>query len=355
MVEAEFSIESSELITAPKSAANMMPPAIIVATTASTGVARLSPVSAVSPVSLAAGAVGSPDLLLRSGIANSSGLVGENLHLHPQVMLAGVFEEPFHPYRGIPQSYYVDEYIDLSTDKQTARAHVADVLLDLLDEYPGKFLVFTEFRRSQDDLLKALDESGISATAFHGGLSGLDKERAVRAFRGDTRVLVSTECGGEGRNFEFCHRLVLFDMPWSPATVEQRIGRLDRIGFQGRSKSTSRWQNSKLRPSPPHSVEISRDGPSGWRKRPGICGCGEGCATGCTTGAGTGAVAAGAPSPSRTAIVGDRRPAVHGPGNVRCHADQFCGPGPAQQCQSRLRHSRWQPHQYRYPPAAPAH
>ena len=43
-------------------------------------------------------------------------------------------------------------------------------------------------------------------------------------------MLVSTECGGEGRNFEFCERLVLYDLPWSPGVVEQRIGRLDRIG-----------------------------------------------------------------------------------------------------------------------------
>ena len=43
-------------------------------------------------------------------------------------------------------------------------------------------------------------------------------------------MLISTEAGGEGRNFQFCHRLVLFDLPWNPAVVEQRIGRLDRIG-----------------------------------------------------------------------------------------------------------------------------
>ena len=43
-------------------------------------------------------------------------------------------------------------------------------------------------------------------------------------------ILVSTEAGGEGRNFEFCHRLVLYDLPWKPSAVEQRIGRLDRIG-----------------------------------------------------------------------------------------------------------------------------
>jgi choline dehydrogenase-like flavoprotein len=70
-------------------------------------------------VVLAAGAIASPDLLLRSGIANSSGRVGSNLHLHPQVMLAGIFEEPLHPYRGIPQSYLVDEFIDLDRDPRS--------------------------------------------------------------------------------------------------------------------------------------------------------------------------------------------------------------------------------------------
>jgi choline dehydrogenase-like flavoprotein len=67
-------------------------------------------------VVLAAGAVASPDLLLRSGLANGSGHVGKNLHLHPSVMAAGFFEEPIHAYRGIPQSYYVDQFIDLARD-----------------------------------------------------------------------------------------------------------------------------------------------------------------------------------------------------------------------------------------------
>jgi choline dehydrogenase-like flavoprotein len=70
-------------------------------------------------VVLAAGAVASPDLLLRSRIANRSGLVGRGLHLHPSVMVAGIFDEPVHGYRGIPQSYYVDEFIDLERDPES--------------------------------------------------------------------------------------------------------------------------------------------------------------------------------------------------------------------------------------------
>lgn len=67
-------------------------------------------------VVLAAGAVNSPDLLLRSGIANRSGQVGNNLHLHPSVMVVGIWDEPIHAYRGIPQSYYIDQFIDLARD-----------------------------------------------------------------------------------------------------------------------------------------------------------------------------------------------------------------------------------------------
>ena len=70
-------------------------------------------------VVLAAGAVNSPDLLLRSGLANGNGHVGRNLHLHPSVMVAGFWDEPLHAYRGIPQSYYIDEFMDLERDPRS--------------------------------------------------------------------------------------------------------------------------------------------------------------------------------------------------------------------------------------------
>ena len=70
-------------------------------------------------VVLAAGAINSPQILLRSGLANSSGQVGRNLHLHPSVLLSGVYDEDIYGYRGIPQSYYVDEFIDLEKDPQS--------------------------------------------------------------------------------------------------------------------------------------------------------------------------------------------------------------------------------------------
>ncbi len=70
-------------------------------------------------VVLAAGAINSPEIWLRSGLPNASGQVGRNLHLHPSCMVAGFYETPIDAYRGIPQSYYIDEFIDLARDPYT--------------------------------------------------------------------------------------------------------------------------------------------------------------------------------------------------------------------------------------------
>ncbi len=70
-------------------------------------------------VVLSAGAINSPQILLHSGIANSSGQVGRNLHLHPSVLLSGIYDEDIYGYRGIPQSYYVDHFINLEKDAKS--------------------------------------------------------------------------------------------------------------------------------------------------------------------------------------------------------------------------------------------
>ncbi|MDQ3398920.1 MAG: SNF2-related protein, partial [Deinococcota bacterium] len=103
-------------------------------------------------------------------------------------------------------------------------------LLALLEDFPDKLVIFTQFRATQDHLYETLTEAGFEVALFHGGLTRMQKEAAVRSFAGSARMLLSTDSGSEGRNLQFCHGLVNFDLPWNPMRIEQRVGRLSRIG-----------------------------------------------------------------------------------------------------------------------------
>ncbi len=109
----------------------------------------------------------------------------------------------------------------------------------LLGELPAwrrageKTLVFVAHRETLETIREAVEKrAALRAGIFHEGLEAARRDIEVAQFRlpEGPPVLISTEAGGEGRNFEFCQRLVLYDLPWNPAVVEQRIGRLDRIG-----------------------------------------------------------------------------------------------------------------------------
>lgn len=93
-----------------------------------------------------------------------------------------------------------------------------------------KVLVFTEFVPTQAMLADFLEQRGITIATLHGSMGLEQRLSAQREFAGSARVLVSTDAGGEGLNLQFCHVIVNFDMPWNPMRVEQRIGRVDRIG-----------------------------------------------------------------------------------------------------------------------------
>jgi ATP-dependent helicase HepA len=96
-----------------------------------------------------------------------------------------------------------------------------------------KTLVFVAHRETLEWLREELERRAFLRPAtFHEDLPAARRDVEVARFRlpEGPSMMVTTECGGEGRNFEFCRRLVLFDLPWEPGVVEQRIGRLDRIG-----------------------------------------------------------------------------------------------------------------------------
>ncbi|MCG8378379.1 MAG: RNA polymerase-associated protein RapA [Proteobacteria bacterium] len=108
-------------------------------------------------------------------------------------------------------------------------------LIDLLNELkPEKVLVICANAETATTLEKYLQlRVGIRSAAFYEGLSIIERDRAAAYFADDeagAQVLVCSEIGSEGRNFQFAHHLVLFDLPLNPDLLEQRIGRLDRIG-----------------------------------------------------------------------------------------------------------------------------
>ena len=93
-----------------------------------------------------------------------------------------------------------------------------------------KVLVFTEFVPTQSMLKQFLSDRGFSVVCLNGSMDMDERRRAQDAFARDIRILVSTDAGGEGLNLQFCHVVVNYDIPWNPMRLEQRIGRVDRIG-----------------------------------------------------------------------------------------------------------------------------
>ncbi|MCB1062728.1 MAG: DEAD/DEAH box helicase family protein [Verrucomicrobiae bacterium] len=124
-----------------------------------------------------------------------------------------------------------------TTDDSIGFEAKIDWLADVLTRMPEeKFLLICHTRELAERIEEALKDK-ISATAalFHEGLTLLQRDRnaawfAESAEDGGARLLICSEIGSEGRNFQFAHHLALFDLPDDPALLEQRIGRLDRIG-----------------------------------------------------------------------------------------------------------------------------
>lgn len=103
-------------------------------------------------------------------------------------------------------------------------------LIDLIQRSADKKIVFTRFRATLDEVAGALAARGVRVAIFHGALTASEKAAAVEQFEADAEVLLSSEIGGEGRNLQFCRTVINYDLPWNPTVIEQRVGRVHRIG-----------------------------------------------------------------------------------------------------------------------------
>jgi SNF2 family DNA or RNA helicase len=122
----------------------------------------------------------------------------------------------------------LDELKQIEVDSKAVA--LQEAIDEIFSRNPNeKVLVFTRFLDTQEYLRRLLSKR-YQVTIFNGGLNQEDKEKAVDNFRHRAQVMISSEAGGEGRNLQFCHIMFNYDLPWNPMRIEQRIGRLDRIG-----------------------------------------------------------------------------------------------------------------------------
>ena len=101
---------------------------------------------------------------------------------------------------------------------------------DELKDGRGKLLVFTEHRDTLNYLREHLDSWGYSTCQIHGGMNPRERKQAQEDFRTISQICVATEAAGEGINLQFCHLMINYDLPWNPTRLEQRLGRIHRIG-----------------------------------------------------------------------------------------------------------------------------
>ncbi|CAM3168877.1 SNF2-related protein [Filibacter tadaridae] len=125
-------------------------------------------------------------------------------------------------------SSYIDEIIHkamaLEINSKAEKAY------EIVSRANGKVIIFTEYRASQTYLQWYLHSKGITSVLFNGKLNKNKREWMKQLFKEKAQVLIATESGSEGINLQFCYHVINYDLPWNPMKLEQRIGRVHRLG-----------------------------------------------------------------------------------------------------------------------------
>lgn len=103
-------------------------------------------------------------------------------------------------------------------------------VMEILECIDGQTIIFTEYRATQLYIAKMLEGCGYKTIIFNGGLSSSGKEYIKYIFQEKKDILISTEAGSQGLNLQFCKNVINYDLPWNPMKLEQRIGRVHRLG-----------------------------------------------------------------------------------------------------------------------------
>ena len=123
------------------------------------------------------------------------------------------------------------DYQKLKTDSKIKK--LMDIIDERLEENPKeKILIYTKHPTTASYMKEKLEPYNLKITEFKGGLTRQEKHDKIQEFKKKSQILLCTDAGAEGLNLQFCRVLINYDLPWNPMSVEQRIGRLDRIGQQ---------------------------------------------------------------------------------------------------------------------------
>ena len=123
----------------------------------------------------------------------------------------------------------LEDYKKLKTDSKIEK--LVEIVENIYKEdRSSKILIYTRHPSTLKYIVEKLAHLNLRILEFAGGLDREEKTKIIKAFKTDADILISTDTGAEGLNFQFCNNLINYDLPWNPMSVEQRIGRLDRIG-----------------------------------------------------------------------------------------------------------------------------
>ena len=130
-----------------------------------------------------------------------------------------------------PSDYFKETIQQLiSKVEAISKNSKAEKALELIQSINDKVIIFTEYRATQMYLQWFLKQHGITSVPFRGGFKRGKKDWMRELFQKQAQVLIATEAGGEGINLQFCNHIINFDLPWNPMRLEQRIGRIHRLG-----------------------------------------------------------------------------------------------------------------------------
>jgi len=122
--------------------------------------------------------------------------------------------------------------LDKKTDHGVKADEMIDLLSDILEDPEAKVVVFSQWVRMHELLQNRLKKKRLGHVVFYGGVPGPQRKKLIQQFKEDphVRLFLSTDAGGVGLNLQNAHVVVNLDQPWNPAVLEQRIGRVHRLG-----------------------------------------------------------------------------------------------------------------------------